>query len=473
MRSIGMRARSVTSVSTVKEVLVPRLISFIVLLAIVLLVGAVFFQVMAQFIVPLFLACVLLVMFQPRYQWLLRRMPGHPRIAALITTALILLAVLLPLAWLGWNAYGELHDLILKNAAGDSASPAAPASVDPSANAITESTPDEAAVGNAKSGSFNENVLNIAFKLREDLKRITNISIDDNDVRTIVRDGQRFVATKAIAGAQTAIGILVGLAIMVIALYYFFADGPGMIETILDLSPLDSHYEQELLARFGDVSRAVVVATLLSAVVQGLLAGVGYAIALPAGAPVFLLTAVTMTTALVPFVGAAATWICVCGWIYLYGEHTAGGQVLHGDPKTAIILAVYCTLVVSGIDNVIKPFILHGQSKLHPLLALLSILGGVQVLGPVGILVGPMLVSFLQALLEMLRKELDSFSTPVVEGVPLAVAAAGAAPPVSTANTVVSATAGGETNAAGAAAAGGKVTGAVRRALGRRSKRKK
>jgi hypothetical protein len=58
---------------------------------------------------------------------------------------------------------------------------------------------------------------------------------------------------------------------------------------------------------------------------------------------------------------------------------------------------------------VIKPLILHGQSKLHPLLALLSILGGVQVLGPVGILVGPMLVSFLQALLIMLRKELDSF----------------------------------------------------------------
>jgi hypothetical protein len=81
-----------------------------------------------------------------------------------------------------------------------------------------------------------------------------------------------------------------------------------------------------------------------------------------------------------------------------------------------MILAAYCTVVVSGIDNVIKPLILHGQSKLHPLLALLSILGGVQVLGPVGILVGPMLVSFLQALLNMLRKELDSFSSPTVDG---------------------------------------------------------
>ena len=79
----------------------------------------------------------------------------------------------------------------------------------------------------------------------------------------------------------------------------------------------------------------------------------------------------------------------------------------------AIGLAIYCSIMVSGIDHLIKPWLLHGQSKLHPLLALLSIVGGIEVLGPVGILVGPMLVSFLQALLIMLRKELDSFGGPV------------------------------------------------------------
>jgi predicted PurR-regulated permease PerM len=184
-----------------------------------------------------------------------------------------------------------------------------------------------------------------------------------------------------------------------------------MIRTAMYLSPLENRYEQELLNRFGDVSRAVVVATLLSAVVQGMLAGIGYYVALPknSGYPIFLLTAATMVTALVPFVGAAAMWICVCGWVYFYAPHMVDGQLVHGHPLAAILLAIYCTVVVSGIDNVIKPLILHGQSKLHPLLALLSILGGVQVLGPVGILVGPMLVSFLQALLTMLRKELDSF----------------------------------------------------------------
>ena len=61
-------------------------------------------------------------------------------------------------------------------------------------------------------------------------------------------------------------------------------------------------------------------------------------------------------------------------------------------------------------DNVIKPLVLHGQSNMHPLLALLSVIGGVQALGPIGILVGPMIVAFLQALLNILHTELVGMS---------------------------------------------------------------
>jgi predicted PurR-regulated permease PerM len=74
-------------------------------------------------------------------------------------------------------------------------------------------------------------------------------------------------------------------------------------------------------------------------------------------------------------------------------------------------LAVYGTLVVSMADNVVKPLVLRGGSKLHPLLALLSVLGGAQVLGPIGILVGPMVVAFLQTLLNILHRELMALET--------------------------------------------------------------
>jgi uncharacterized protein YqgC (DUF456 family) len=135
-----------------------------------------------------------------------------------------------------------------------------------------------------------------------------------------------------------------------------------------------------------------------------LLAGIGYYFALNPGAPIFLLTMVSMVLAIVPFAGAAAVWVPTAIYIALYQE--IDGQIIPGDSFTAICLAIYGTCVVSAIDNVIKPLVLHGQSNLHPLVALISILGGVQTLGPIGILVGPMLVAFIQALLNMVNKEL-------------------------------------------------------------------
>ena len=148
----------------------------------------------------------------------------------------------------------------------------------------------------------------------------------------------------------------------------------------------------------------MVVASLASAVVQGGLAGVGYYFALPEGAPIFLLTMLTMALAIVPFVGAAAIWAPTAA---VDLPRARRGDA--GDPNAttrAILLAAYGAGVVSMADNIIKPFVLHGQSNMHPLLALISVLGGVQVLGPVGILVGPMLVAFVQAVLTMLNKEL-------------------------------------------------------------------
>ena len=115
-----------------------------------------------------------------------------------------------------------------------------------------------------------------------------------------------------------------------------------MIRSIMRLSPLDDQYEQELLEKFANVSRGVVLAVLAAAVVQGLLAGVGYYFALNAGAPIFLLTAMTMIGAVVPFVGAAGVWIPTCLWIYFYQERIVGGVVEQGDHVAAIRRVLDC-----------------------------------------------------------------------------------------------------------------------------------
>ena len=183
---------------------------------------------------------------------------------------------------------------------------------------------------------------------------------------------------------------------MIISLYFFLLDGPAMLDSLKNLSPINDSYEQELITEFGKVSRAVVVATLLAAMVQALLGGIGYYFA--GLESIFLLTLLTGVLALVPFVGAAAVWIPCSLWLFF----------IQNEITAAIGLAVYGTLVISMADNLIKPLVLHGQSNIHPLFALLSVLGGVAALGPIGILIGPMVVAFLQTLLKILQREMTS-----------------------------------------------------------------
>jgi predicted PurR-regulated permease PerM len=361
-----------------KETAVPRVVSFIVLLAILLLMGAMFFQVMAKFVVPLFLAAVLVVMFKPLHMWFRQRLPGYPRVSALATTLAILLAILLPTAYLAWNAYHECSGVI------------AYLKVPANQEEMTEQLKKRAGVV---------------------IGYYTKITGRELDLDALINDAQQQIASTLVSNAKTAGWALVGAAIMILALYYFFLDGPNMIAGIMKMSPLDDEYERELLDKFASISRAVVVASLASAAAQGLLAGVGYYFALDyfaldAGAPIFLLTMTTMVLALVPFVGAAAVWIPTVLWIYAFQRVEVNGAIVEGNTFAAVALGIYGLCVISAIDNVIKPLVLHGQSNLHPLLALLSILGGVQVLGPIGILVGPMLVAFFQALLNMVNKEL-------------------------------------------------------------------
>ena len=186
----------------------------------------------------------------------------------------------------------------------------------------------------------------------------------------------RFVSLTSATGTYL-VQIVIGLLVLVIALYFFLVDGSGMIRTLMRLSPLDDNYEQRLLKEFDRTSRAVVLASVLSALVQGFLAAIAYWWV--GFESVILLFLVTSLMALVPFLGAASVWVPCAIYLGAVEQRWAA----------ALGLAVFGAAVVSSIDNVIKMFVLHGRSTLHPLFALLSVLGGVKVFGPIGHPGGP------------------------------------------------------------------------------------
>jgi predicted PurR-regulated permease PerM len=338
-----------------------RIISLLVLVVLVLLFGFLFFEVMAGFFVPLFLAVLLAVLFRPlqvTFKW---RLQGRVRLAAALTTLAVLLIVFTPVLLVTLRTIFEARAIVADNQ-----------------NLI----PDRKMLDGFVT-SVNDR---------------TGLNLDPVAIQqTIVEWGQRTVGALAARTPGFLGELLLGLAIMTIALYYFLADGEQMIEGIGRLLPLEMAHQQRLLDEFGSISRAVAAATLLSALVQGLLAGIGYYFADMSS--VFLLTMLTILAGMIPFIGAAAVWLPAALWLG-FGETRW---------TAAVLLAVWGAAVVSMVDNLVKPLVLHGHSNLHPLLALLSVLGGVQALGPIGIFVGPMAVVFLQAGLKMLNTEIGQF----------------------------------------------------------------
>ncbi|MDY0167718.1 MAG: AI-2E family transporter [Thermoguttaceae bacterium] len=335
-----------------------RIVSFTILIAILLAMSALFLWVMADFILPIFLALLLVVMFGPVHRWFVDKFQGRVRLAALATTGTILLSVLIPLTGVLALAANESVKLYehLKGAQLD--------------------------------------VREVAQKAAQ-LAAEVGWTLDPAEVeQTVISRAQEFLTPLVLATPGYLGRLLLSGAIMILAVYYFFADGPAMIRAIMRLSPLDDKYEQQLIDQFDVITRAVVLATVLAALAQGLAAGVGYFFV--GIGSVVLLTVLSVLLAMIPFIGAAGVWVPVCLWL----------AFIHDRPVAAILLTVYCLAVVSTIDNLIRPYILQGRSSLHPLLALLSVIGGAQALGPIGIFVGPMVVVFLQALLNMLHSEL-------------------------------------------------------------------
>lgn len=383
---------------------IPRVVSLLVLLAVLVFTGVLFFRVMAIFVVPLFLACVMVVVFEPVFKWINQRCGNRTPLAAVLTTLLISLLVLAPCAFLGWSALAEINTIVAANAQHTEPAPEIPDQPGAVGPVPPDEPQNEDAAQNVMLWEANwdnlpeESKLTILADWYQMIfrERLTNARVDElkgQAVRALRHEGQESV----LVGLKVFASTVLGLVVMLVATYYFFADGPAMVTTLMHLSPLDDRYEKQLLERFSEVSRAVVVSILLSAVAQAILAGVGFWFTLSDKWPLSLLVFATGVLSMVPFLGSAAVWGLVSVILFFQGETTA-----------AIGLAIYGATIVSTADNIIKPLVLHGQSNLHPLLALLSVLGGVTVLGPIGILVGPILVAFLQTLLMMLRKELDS-----------------------------------------------------------------
>jgi predicted PurR-regulated permease PerM len=180
------------------------------------------------------------------------------------------------------------------------------------------------------------------------------------------------------------------LALFLFMLFFLLRDGGQLRAELRQVSPFSLAQEAEIFDHLGKTVKGVLQAMLVVPLAQGFLASLGFWLfgvpsPVPWGVAVIL-------AAMVPIVGSPLGWVPACAYLYLYGATWQWmGMLLFG------------VVVISGIDNVIKPLLLQGAADIHPMLGFLSILGGVFAFGFFGFMVGPVILSLVLSAFRIYR----------------------------------------------------------------------
>lgn len=229
------------------------------------------------------------------------------------------------------------------------------------------------------------------------------IPIDPQD---IVLKASNWV-TQEVVGQTTALArnllvTLFNFMFMLVALFFFFRDGERMAAGVRELIPMAPEHKDAIFRRLYDTLSAVVQSMVATAVTQGVLAGVGYWLIADLSFSAFL-GFLTGLAAFLPLAGPAFVWGGVVVWLWLIG---LGGR--------AIGMLLWGVLVVSAVDNLIKPLIIGGRANLPTFPLLLALLGGISVYGMLGVFIGPVLLATLTSFVQIYSEQYQR-QTPLID----------------------------------------------------------
>lgn len=299
------------------------------------------------------------------FDWTTRRLHGRRRLAALLSVFLLFVGVLAPFGWLGTLV---IQRLVVEGAE--------------LAHALERGGPLSIERVAARLGPLGPHVERAVAELRPRLMAAGP---------ELAASLGTFVA--AVGRATLRIGA--GLFLMAIALYYFFVDGDRWRERLVRLVPLPPADTHLFFERFHRVSVAVLVGNLGTALAQAAAATLGYYLF---GVPLPLIWgAATIFAAFLPLVGPGLVWVPAAVVV----------AVTHGWLR-GLGLAAYGLLVVSTVDNIVRPLLTRRGLQLHPLLVFVAVFGGVLAFGFVGLFVGPLVIALVVTVLDVYERHVNA-----------------------------------------------------------------
>lgn len=334
------------------------------LLALLVILAVVSFRIVGVFLNYILMGLFLAVVTHPVYDWLEGRirMPG---VASLLMVAGVTLLIFVPLAFLLVELVKELRNILTV---------LDPGTLRAQIEALSRRFLGDWSVGDGGSGAGIVDVL------------VPSLNAFASQVASRILG----------ALAEGTVGVFV----MLYILYYSYHDGHRFVRSMGELLPLQDAHRDLIFREIENVIKAVMYGHILTALIQAILGGIGFWIF---GVPNVIFWGVIMfILALLPVVGPPIVWV---PWgVYL---------LLSGQTFQGIGLLVYSFIMVSTLDNVLRPKLIGDYAHIHPTVILVGVLGGIVVFGFSGLILGPLVLSIFVSILGVYRKE---FAKRMVDG---------------------------------------------------------
>lgn len=327
-----------------------------------------FFQILKPFLTVIFIAIVLSVAFYPMYKRFLKLFRGLQGISSFVSCLVVIFLTVMPLTFF----------VILM--AGEAASTY------------------QLVQAKINSGVFDKFLQwqngGIFYDLNENVKMV--VDLEKIDIKQAVLDMAQSLSTYLVSQVATLISSIsnffVNVFILLFSMYYFFKDGKIIVEKIKAASPLPSLYETDLFDRIAVMSKAILVGVFLTAILQGLVGGIGFMFAGIAN-PIFWGTAMAFFS-LVPLFGTAVIWVPAGIILAVMGQY-----------GSAIFIFIWGALAIGLVDNFVRPYLIGGKANTYPLLTFFVIMGGIWTLGLQGVIIGPLVLMFLMSFIQIYEAE--------------------------------------------------------------------
>lgn len=341
--------------------------SFLIILVAVVLFAS--YLIFRPFLTEIFVAAILVSVFYTPFEYLANFLKGRRNLAALLMCLFLVLIIIIPSVQLisyagkkSVNLYNSTASFFENNTFGDVFK-----------SDIFVNTPlkhlnlDKINVG---SEAFQGTILEIS-------KNISNTFISGATV--IFKETTKFV---------------VSLALIILAMFFFFVDGAKMLKRIMYLSPLPNDHDRIIFNKFRKVSYAIFVSTFAAAGAQGLVGAIGFGIV---GFPPLLAGILIALLSLLPYVGSMIFYVPV-GIFYL----------LSGDIWQGIFILIWGAILIGNIDNVVRIYMIKDDAEVNPVFVLFAILGGLSLFGFWGIILGPLIIALMVTVFHIYELEFCS-----------------------------------------------------------------